>query len=126
MAPKVAAKSMPVKQWEHFRVNPPPPPVSIEPCHDFQKAFCIFHMYVHVSVFGNFGERFPKEGRRPHLMSSPFFWSLSTKDRHASGASSSDGTWASDATWAANPAAANDDWNDDWGMHAWDQARSSA
>jgi len=63
MAPKaIAPKPMPVKQWEHFRVNPPPPPVSIEACHDVQKSFRIFHMYVHVFVFVNFRERFPKEG----------------------------------------------------------------
>ena len=82
-------------------------------------------MYVHVSVFVNFGEKFPKKWQfLHHLMFVPFFWAISTKDSHASSASSSDG-WASDATWAANPAHANDGW-DDWGMHAWDQARSSA
>ena len=95
-------------------------------------------MYVHVSVFVNFGEKLPNEWKRHpmvkklqehflhHLMFVPFFRAISTKDSHASSASSrSDGTWASDATWAANPAHANDGW-DDWGMHAWDQARSSA
>ena len=109
---------MPVKQWEHFRVNPPPPPVSIEACHDVQKAFLYFS-YVHVFVFVNFGKGSQKKGED--------FWSLSTKDRHASCASSLDRTWASDATWAANPSPAKM-----IGMmigecmHALDQARPSA